>query len=229
MISLFIIVGFIFEINNAQYTCDIEDADKKDCAKDKASDTSNLESICSQRNCCYKNMGTNSKIPWCYNRTYIPTTIITTILTTFPTTVITTIPTTVITTIPTTIITTIPTTIITTVPEVECKQECLECNEESNNLGLCISCNKELGYNNVNYTTEEYPKSKYFHCYKETLKNFYYNEAQDQYRPCYKTCETCDSDGDAEIHNCKKCKTVKWISLSRGSSLYDRRQKSMYI
>ena len=73
-ILLIFTVGFIFEINNAQYTCEIEDNDKTDCAKDKASDTSNLESICSQRNCCYKDMGTSSQIPWCYNRTYIPTT-----------------------------------------------------------------------------------------------------------------------------------------------------------
>lgn len=80
----------------------------------------------------------------------IPTTIITTI----PTTIITTIPTTILTTIPTTIITTIPTTI----PEVECSEEnsekCLKCNEESNKLGLCLSCKE--GYEKVNYTSSIY-------------------------------------------------------------------------
>jgi len=65
----------------------------------------------------------------------------------------------------------------------------LSVNIESNVERLCISCNEELGYKNVNYITEKYPKIKYFHCHLSTesfLKRFYYNETLNQYRPCYK-------------------------------------------
>ena len=54
-----------------------------------------------------------------------------------------------------------------------------------------------------------YPKSKYLNCHKSSdliLKDFYYNEALEQYRPCYKTCKKCSQDGNEEIHNCISCK-----------------------
>ena len=87
---------------------------------------------------------------------------------------------------------------------------CSQCNLESNNYGLCISCNKDLGYQNVNYTIYTFPKNQYLNCHQSTdsiLKNFYYNSALDQYRPCYKTCKECSQDGTDEVHNCLSCKT----------------------
>ena len=149
--------------------------------------------------------------------TTIPTTIITTIpttiATTIPTTIITTIPTTIITTIPTTILTTIPTTIITTIPttipEVECSEEnsekCLKCNEESNKLGLCLSCKE--GYEKVNYTSSIY--AAFLDCMKRDnpkLKTFYFNETLNEFRPCYKTCNSCYIGGDELANNCFECK-----------------------
>ena len=210
ILLIIFLLGLFLEINSDQYTCDIQNySNRLECGEDIKTQ-SNIKDLCLQRGCCYEELSKGSSTPWCYNKSYIPTTIITTIPTTIITTVITTIPTTIFTTIPTTIITTIPTTIITTIPEVECEPECSECNMESNSFNLCIKCNNDAGYFNVNYTNEEFPKNKYFHCHKTTesfLKNFYYNEEQNQYRPCYKTCNTCNKDGNAEINNCETCKS----------------------
>ena len=94
------------------------------------------------------------------------------------------------------------------IPYVKClettKEKCLKCSEESNKYELCLSCNSE--YKRVNYTTK-YPA--FFDCIKDgdpLLYNFYYNETLDQYRPCYKTCNSCLSEGNIEFNNCLKCK-----------------------
>ena len=164
----------------------------------------------------------------------IPTTIPTTLLTTIPSTISTTIPTTIVTTIPSTIptiifstiITTIPTTLPstvlskipttipsteittilkTTIPFIECLHEkCLSCNEESNRLGLCLSCNE--GYKKVNYTSV-FPQ--FLDCMKKEdpkLKSFYFNETSNEFRPCYKKCEKCEIGGDDDANYCLECK-----------------------
>ena len=126
----------------------------------------------------------------------IPTTIpkIPTTLPKIPTT-IPKIPTT-IPKIPTTVIESPPTTIITpiieTVPKMECIDEkCLTCNEESNSLHLCLSCNEDAGYKKVNYT---FVFVEFVDCIKQndpSFKNFYFNETTQEYRPCYRTCKSC--------------------------------------
>ena len=150
-----------------------------------------------------------------------PTTVIfppTTVLTP-PTTVI--IPPTTVITPPTTVIiplttlaippkvnTNFPTIIPSTQPEIKCSEEkCLDCNEESSLLNLCLSCNEVLGYKKVNYTLVF---TEFVDCLKKEdplLKNFYYNETSEEYRPCYKTCKKCLIGGDAETQNCLECET----------------------
>ena len=81
----------------------------------------------------------------------------------------------------------------------------MKCNEQSNKLGLCLSCLD--GYKKVNYTTL-YPE--FFDCLKESnpiLKNFYYNETIEQYKPCYRTCKRCSIGGNADENNCLECIT----------------------
>ena len=142
-----------------------------------------------------------------------PTTIITPPSTVIvpPTTIITP-PSTVIIP-PTTVITTIPNK-LSTIPEiaplthplVKCFDEkCLECNEESTLKELCLSCNEALGYKKVNYTLVY---TNFVDCRKKEdplLKNFYYNETTQEYRPCYKTCKKCSIGGDAKSQNCLEC------------------------
>jgi len=92
--------------------CIIENKDKVDCAKDIKKDTVNLERNCNQRGCCYQKVSGDDSIPWCYNKSVVPTTIVTTL----PTTIITTIPIIIPTTISGYIPTTIPSTIPITIP-----------------------------------------------------------------------------------------------------------------
>ena len=82
----------------------------------------------------------------------------------------------------------------------------MTCDEESNNLGLCLTCKN--GYLKVNYT---YIFIKYYDCLKpddpKIKKNFYYDEILEEYRPCYKTCNSCIKEGDANGHYCLECKS----------------------
>ena len=138
-----------------------------------------------------------------------PTTMIITPTTAIPPTTVIIPPTTMVQS-PTTFIisSTVPTTVPSTKPEVKCLQEkCLECNEESNDFNLCLSCNEELGYKKVNYTIV---LTEFVDCVKKEdplLKNFYFNETSNEYRPCYKTCKKCLIGGDAESQNCLECET----------------------
>ena len=95
-----------------------------------------------------------------------------------------------------------------TVPMVDCLDEkCLTCSEESNKLGLCLTCNEAEGYKKVNYTIV-YPQ--FLNCIKPSdpkFKSYYFNEALQEYRPCYKTCKRCLKAGNAEENNCLECES----------------------
>ena len=85
------------------------------------------------------------------------------------------------------------------------EEKCQVCNDESNELDLCVSCNTD--YKKVNYTTLNL---QYIDCLLENdpiLKNFYYNETLDEFRPCYKNCKTCEREGDEENNYCLECAT----------------------
>ena len=76
-------------------------------------------------------------------------------------------------------------------------EECLECSEESLNVGLCLTC--ETGY---------HPKSddiyNYTKCYKDPPK-YYFDINNNIYKPCYPSCEKCYGDGNDDFHNCIIC------------------------
>ena len=153
-----------------------------------------------------------------------PTTILTTIITTelkIPTTIITTIITTGVE-IPTTILTTfitteleIPTTIITTfIKEIETEvvenfsgeEKCKSSTSESAKYNLCIECNAEQ-----NYFPAYFPDTTFLHgfseCYNSNTKptNFYFDNINNQFKPCYETCLTCNEGGNKDNNNCLTC------------------------
>ena len=146
-----------------------------------------------------------------------PTTVLTsppsTILTNRPTTVLTSPVTTILTNIPITIETKVPTTVIEETPSTQiheteyvenCSNErCLKCSTESNKLKLCISCD-ETKYKKVNYTSKF---SSYYDCIeKEKLETrYYYDNKNEQYKPCFKLCKKCLGPGNATDNNCLEC------------------------
>ena len=138
--------------------------------------------------------------------------------------IITTIPK-IETTIPK-IITTIP-KIETTIPKIETTQpiqttpsfvcqleKCKECNQESASKNLCIECNKSKQYYEIspliNYNSNSKGNSffnQYKECYNKTTKpsNFYLNKTTEYYEPCYKSCASCEFNGDGNQNNCTTC------------------------
>ena len=91
---------------------------------------------------------------------------------------------------------------------IKCEEKCSKCDEKSNNQSLCIECNKskrfyELKSNNIN---EELNK-EYKECYNENNKpsNYFLNEAEEVFEPCYYTCGTCNISGNSNEHNCLTC------------------------
>ena len=130
-----------------------------------------------------------------------------------PLTTVITPPTTIITP-PTTLIAT-PTTIIksstyaikeiTNIIKTECaNKRCKECNEESDKMNLCISCD-ETKYKKVNYTLNQL--SKFFDCKSpdQLQTKFYYDEVKMQFKPCYKHCKTCNGPGNETNQYCLEC------------------------
>ena len=170
-----------------------------------------------------------------YIETNNPTTITTTYIETdTPTTITTTYtetntPTTIIityteTNAPTTIITTyvetdIPTTITTTYTETDTQttnipikenylgdEKCKTSTEESARYKLCTSCNDDL-----QYYPAFFPDNTFLHgfieCYNNNSKpiNFYFNDIENIYKPCYETCLTCKEGGNSDNNNCLTC------------------------
>ena len=105
---------------------------------------------------------------------------------------------------PTTVLTSASTGISETEIIRQCRNErCLKCSAESDNLGLCLSCN-ETKYKKVNYT--KFPN--YYDCFeeKELQKRYYYDEVNRQYKPCFELCNKCLGPGNATDNNCLECK-----------------------
>jgi len=91
---------------------------------------------------------------------------------------------------------------------IKCDEKCSKCDEKSNSISLCIECNKskkyyELKSNNIN----EELNGEYMECYNENNKpsNYFLNEIEEVFEPCYYTCGTCKIGGNSNEHNCLTC------------------------
>ena len=150
-----------------------------------------------------------------YIETTVPTTLFEPIITTIPSTIFNThiieiITTTIKTTLPSTNVSPIETEIKTTIASSSIYNEfcqlkkCLSCNEESLSSNLCISCNIKEDY----YPSIKNGITNYFECYNQETKpkNFYFNEENKYYEPCFTNCKTCKFKGDKQVNNCTSCK-----------------------
>ena len=64
----------------------------------------------------------------------------------------------------------------------------------------CLKCNSVF-----NYSIEI--KNNYFNCYKG-IDGYYLDLKDSIFKKCYYTCETCETKGDNNIHNCLKCNSI---------------------
>ena len=78
-------------------------------------------------------------------------------------------------------------------------EKCEIVDETSFNQNLCIKCNKVKGYYflNINSISEAELSGQYIDCVNNENKpsNFYFNSEDEDFRPCYETCGTCDQGG----------------------------------
>ena len=95
--------------------------------------------------------------------------------------------------------------------DIVCLQKCLSCNKESLSKGLCLECNNNKGYyelnNRLSISKQLQIYGEFKDCANETTKppNFYFDKDNDDYKPCYETCGTCDYGGDSIENNCTSC------------------------
>ena len=84
--------------------------------------------------------------------------------------------------------------------------KCKTSNYQSYIYDLCLECNKDK-----DYFPAEYPDDTFLHgfteCYNNSTKpiNFYFDDKNKKFKPCYETCLTCNRGGNSEIHNCLSC------------------------
>ena len=91
-------------------------------------------------------------------------------------------------------------------------EKCSQCNQESISKNLCIKCNNEKGYYllKTNYYTND---NNYIECINETSKpsNFYFDQENKAFEPCFETCAECFYKGNLEDNNCSLCDSVNYI------------------
>ena len=85
--------------------------------------------------------------------------------------------------------------------------KCLDFNEESLKMNLCLECNTYLGYYPVDFKSYNILPNNFKECFNDDTKliNFYFNKEKKQYEPCFETCNTCNYGGNEEINNCTSC------------------------
>lgn len=104
---------------------------------------------------------------------------------------------------------------------IKCDEKCSKCDEKSNNMNLCIECNKakeyyELKPNKINIELN----GEYKECYNKTNKpqNYFFNEIEEDFEPCYYTCGTCNKSGNPNEHNCLTCSNNYILDVNKISN-----------
>ena len=94
-------------------------------------------------------------------------------------------------------------------PELE---KCLKCNKESISKNLCLKCNNNKGYYLLKLNTY-LNNNNYIECINDTNKpsNFYFDNENKYYEPCFETCAECFYKGNLEQNNCSLCDGINFI------------------
>ena len=86
------------------------------------------------------------------------------------------------------------------------KIKCKTSTPESAVYDLCIECNIDQ-----QYFPAFFPENDFLHgfteCYNSITKpiNFYFDNTDNHYKPCFETCLTCNEGGNGENNNCLTC------------------------
>ena len=87
-----------------------------------------------------------------------------------------------------------------------CNMKCNNCTKESEKQNLCISCNINNSFypkyndsNSINFI--------FIDCYPDDtiFDGFFIDKSDNIYKPCYKTCKSCNESGSVSEHKCMTC------------------------
>ena len=82
----------------------------------------------------------------------------------------------------------------------KCNIKCKTCNNDSNVIGLCLSCNIE---NNYYPFINDSNIDSYIDCLNYTPSGYILDN--NAYKPCYSSCKECIEIGDNYNHQCSEC------------------------
>ena len=85
----------------------------------------------------------------------------------------------------------------------KCKDKCKACSHKSTKNNLCILCNTNAGY--YQKEDDESNIDPYIGCYKGKQEGYYFDNINEIYKKCYKTCKHCEGPGDDDNNECTEC------------------------
>ena len=85
------------------------------------------------------------------------------------------------------------------------QEKCASSTPDSQIYDLCTTC--AVGYKPAEVPTKILYDSSFVDCFNDKTKpnNFYFDSAEDKYKPCYETCGTCNTGGNPFNNNCLTC------------------------
>ena len=84
----------------------------------------------------------------------------------------------------------------------KCNDKCQNCNLESVQKNLCLSCNIENGYYPL--LNNDSINNTFINCYNQSIKGYILDNLI--YKPCYNICENCIGNIDENNNKCLNCK-----------------------
>ena len=84
----------------------------------------------------------------------------------------------------------------------KCDSKCEECDSDSVQENICISCNNILGF----YKKEDILGiNGFYDCFTGHQDGYYLDIDNTEYKKCHKTCKSCDEKGDVRDNKCTEC------------------------
>ena len=87
----------------------------------------------------------------------------------------------------------------------KCEDKCKTCSYKSTINDLCILCNTDAGY--YQKEDDESNMNSFIGCYKGKQEGYYFDNIDEIYKKCYKTCKYCEGPGDDDNNGCTECIT----------------------
>ena len=87
-----------------------------------------------------------------------------------------------------------------------CYEGCARCYNSTSNPPdiICTKCSKRMEYYPLEKVSNDQDKVDCY-MYNSSLDYFYFNEREQMFKLCYKSCKKCSQQGDSSHNNCDSC------------------------